>query len=103
MSFLHDLEDTTDECYRDLRMEKIAHGVDEDSPGLLPLEGEVEDMLVDSRPESLRVVLLPHRLEALCHALGVAVLASWAGLGTACDRVPGRPRPFDLRYLPHCL
>lgn len=93
---VHDIEDALDVVGRNLFMEKIAHRVDEDSFGALPVEWQFQHLRLQCELKSVPVVGLPHRLQALRKALGIAMLAAGAYLGAAGDRVPRCIGPFDV-------
>jgi hypothetical protein len=82
-------------------MKQIAHRVHENGPGTAPCHGEAQRMGVTSHTEAVTVVWLAHRLKPPGHPLGIAVSAAGTDLRAAGNRVPGRPRPFDLRNLRH--
>ena len=90
---------------RHVLVEQVAHRVDEDRLRLLPLERQVEHLRLERELEAVRVVRLPHRLQALGHPLGVAVLA--AGLillhpvtGFQVDSVHSMPEPSAISAPP---
>ena len=100
-SLVHDIEGPEDERLWDALVEQVAHGVDEHSLRLPPLQGKREEVLVDGNLETVEVIGLPHRLEAPRHPLCVAVSAASADLRAAGDRVPRRRRPLDRGVFRH--
>ena len=74
---------------------EVAHRVDEDGLGPLPAEREVEGIFVQGDVKAVAVVGVAHGLEAAGHALGVAMFAAGADLGTARDGVPSCLGPLD--------
>ena len=74
--------------------------------GVLPSQRQLEHLRLQREVEPVPVVRLPHRLQALRHPLGVAVLAARADLRAARHRVPRRLGPLDrgpLRHQPTVL
>jgi len=45
-------------------------------------------MFMQSQIEPIGIVRLAHRLQAICHALGIAVLAARANLGCILNLLP---------------
>ena len=97
----HHVEHALDVRERHILVEQVAHRVHEDRLRLLPLERQLQHLRLQRELEAVPVVRLPHRLQPLRHALGVAVLAARADLVAARDRVPRRLGPLDAGAVRH--
>jgi Glu-tRNA(Gln) amidotransferase subunit E-like FAD-binding protein len=92
---VHDSKDLLDEGERHVPVEQVAHGIDEDGLRALPAEGEGKGVFVEHDPEAIAVMGVADGLQAMSHALGVAVFAAGADLGTARYGVPGGFGPLN--------
>src|ERR1700687_1724263 len=97
----HDIEDVPDEEFRYRLVEQVAHAVDEHSLGLTPTQREIQLVAMKRRPEARPVARVPHRLEAHCEPLGVAVLATRANLRAPRYGIPRGVGPLDGRVIIH--
>lgn len=75
-------------------MEQVAHAVYEDGLRLFPGQRQLESVFMQCQLERILVVPRAHRLQALRHAFGVAVLAAGADLGAAGQGVPSGLGPL---------
>ena len=89
------VKDLFDETERHVPVVQVAHRVDEDGLGTFPAEREAEGVFVKGDFEAVTVMRVADGLEALGHALGVAMLAAGADLGTPRHGVPSCLGPFD--------
>jgi hypothetical protein len=104
---LHHTPDTADDLWFDRVLEQIRHRIDKYSKRLLPSQRGGDRMLIEvhsSRPHMAltrfsrrpRVLCHPHSLEARCHALRVAVGATWRNHRASGHRIPSRLCPLDV-------
>ena len=107
---LHDIEDSSDEFGRDLVVEQIAHGVDEDGARRGPPLREVEGVRMEgetetgSRGPEVTVALIlrhPHGLQPLGQGQGIAVVAARRRPIASGGRVPRCFGPLDTAAVPH--
>ena len=80
---LHDSEYLEYEIKGNVLMENVTHGVYEDRHGARPSQWFINLVFVSCDPEAVDVVGRSHRLQASCHAFGIAVLATGTDFGAA--------------------
>ena len=95
VGLVHHVKDFFDETERHVPVVEVAHGVDEDGLGTFPAEREAEGVFVKGDLEAVTVMRVADSLEAVGHALGVAMLAARADLGAPRHGVPSCFGPFD--------
>ncbi len=82
-------------------MEHVVHAVSENHARLLPNQGHLKAVGPQAHLETLLVVMTWNPAPPLREGFGVAVLAAWANLVAPGNRIPGRVRPLDSRFLAH--
>src|SRR5229473_3709773 len=103
----HDGPHFQDKGVRHPIVEQVGHRVDEYLSGLLPTQRNIQRRLVlanDAIPNGSfsaatrkpPIFWYVHRLKTSCHFHGVAIRATGADDGTACNRIPGGIGPFNL-------
>ncbi len=90
----HGAENPSDEAEGNLLVEKVAHAVHEDRPGLLPSHGKVKTLRPEPKIKPLFEVVTGNSTPTLCKDLGIATLATRADLRAARHRIPGRIGPL---------
>ena len=95
MSTAHDIEHLRNVDWRQFSVEEIAHAVHEHAARPLPVQRVLEHVRLQGDLESAPVIVLSHRLQAMCETFGVAELASGADLRASGHRVPRRIGPFN--------
>ena len=86
-------DNPVDESERNLRMEKVAHGVDEPDRWLLPPARRIE---APGEQRYVEAIFIAHALEPLGERFCIAILAAWRDLRATGNRVPGVISPFDF-------
>jgi len=102
VTLLHDREDFLNELNRNVLVEEIAHGVDEDAARLAPTKGEAQSLRPELKVESLFVGMTGRATKAFSKGFRVAVGTTWADFAAASNRVPRRVRPFNCGVARHC-
>ncbi len=97
----HHLERFLNGVYRDVLVEHVAHGIDEDSLWLLPMERVVECGWVDREGKTVSVLLLAHSLKPVGEAICITIFAAWTNVCTARNWVPGCVCPLDMGCRAH--
>ena len=98
---VHDLKDRLDVFIRDLFVKQVAHAVDENAPGLTPLQRQLQQVLMQTQTKAVPVTSVAHGRKAQSEALRVAILAARTDLRATGDRIPGGIRPLDGRVVSH--
>jgi hypothetical protein len=97
--FNHRLEYPLNEIERNVFMEEIAHGVDEDSRRLLPLKWLSQPLRAQLQVKSELVRVARDTAKSLSKRLGVAMPATRTNLHAPRHGVPRRFSPLDRRLL----
>ena len=97
----HDVADVRDEVGRDLIVEQVAHGIDEDLSRAFPVQRWFQLLGYESQIEAALKGVSGYATEALSEHLRLAELAARAHSRAAPDRVPGRVRPLNGRPVAH--
>src|ERR1039458_9750862 len=100
--FYHDPGHVLDIGIRNVCLEKVAHGIDEDGARAGPVKRFDELGGDESRVKPQFVGVARHATEALGKGLRVAVFTAWANLDVAAHRIPRGVGPFDLAVIAHC-
>jgi hypothetical protein len=98
---LHCAEHAIDEPAVDVLVEQVAHRVDKNHPGLLPLQGLFEPGRPKLQVKALLVGMAWHAAPALGEPLGIAIVAAGTDPGASSNRIPRRIGPFDRGALRH--
>jgi hypothetical protein len=99
----HYLENLLYKCKRNVFMEEVAHGVDEDYFRAAPSGGDRKRVRMERDFKTVPIVFHAHCLEAARKSFRVTVGASLADARAARHRVPGRFSPFDCRVTGHFI
>lgn len=91
----HGVEHGVDKGPGQFFVKKIAHGVDEDAPGLSPIQRLRQAFGPEREVEAVLKGMPGNAAKPLCEALGVTEVAAARYLRAAGDGIPGRVRPFN--------
>ena len=100
---VHGRETSLNELAWDLLMEKIAHRIDKNDTGRLPLQREIDNIILESYKKSIAVTRLSHRSKAFGHSFCIAVLAPWTDFVATRNGIPSRLSPLNGRILSHSV
>ncbi len=92
----HDLGNILYICVGHIRLEQVAHAVDEYGTRAGPFKRLSEFCGNEPEVKASFVGMARHSAKALGKRLGVAVFAAGADLGAAAQRIPRGVGPFDL-------
>lgn len=98
---LHCTADLCDEACGDIRVEQIAHRIDENPKRFAPAQRLIEFLRNESKIEAALVRMASHPTKALGKSLSVAMLAARTDLGAAAHRVPCGVCPLYCRSTRH--
>jgi len=101
MRFFHGVENLVDIVGRNVLVEQVAHGVDEDHLRLADRKGLFQAAGPKRKIETRFERVIGHASEAFGKPFGIAVVAAGADLGAARYRVPRHVGPFDGGILRH--
>src|ERR1700757_2128467 len=92
----HNLRNLDDVVIRHIFMEKIAHGVDKDQAGRLPLQGFLQLLRHEPQVKPSLIGMAGDATESLRENLRITVLAPRTDLRAAANGVPSRVCPLDF-------
>lgn len=101
VSALHCTADLCDEACWYIRVEQIAHRIDENPKRFAPAQRLIEFLRNKPKIEAALVRMASHPTKALGKSLSVTMLTAGTDLGTAADGVPSGVRPFYWRCARH--
>ena len=92
----HDPRDSFDIYIRDLIVEKVAHGINEDYFGFAPTQWLSQFFRNQTQVKSLFVGMALDATKTLRERFRVTVFAPGADLGAPANGIPCGVRPFDV-------
>src|SRR5271170_5368138 len=101
VSGLHSIEYGVDEWLGHFFMKEVAHGVHEDTLGLLPVQWLFHAFGPERKIEAVLEGVSRDPTKPFGEALRIAEIAAARDLRAARYGIPGRVRPFDLSCCRH--
>ena len=101
VGFFHGVEYAVDEWRRNVLVEQVAHGIDEDLPRSFPCQRLFHSFRAQCQIEALLVWVPRHPSEPFRETLSVAIGAPLGNFGAPGYRIPGGVSPFDAGVVAH--